>query len=114
MFDAIPKLKIPDCLKKVIQLKLHQNQHKDQQVKASSQRSAPANQGSPSNRNGLELSEMGDEQTEITHQNISNNWMSDENIRRHNVFDQIKAITDKSKCFDIFQKTKIYKYQMYP
>ena len=27
---------------------------------------------------------------------------------------EIKAITDKSKCYDIFQKTKVNKYQMYP
>lgn len=29
LFDAIPKMKIPDCLKKVIQLKLRQSQHKE-------------------------------------------------------------------------------------
>lgn len=27
---------------------------------------------------------------------------------------QIKAFTDKSKCFDIFMKTKVNNYRMYP
>jgi len=31
-----------------------------------------------------------------------------------NIFDEIKSIMDKSKCYDIFQKTKIYQYHMYP
>lgn len=58
----------------------------------------------------MEFSEMDDDTNEIKTQYSNIGWMNEESQRRHSVFDQIKSITDKSKCFDIFQKTKIYRY----
>lgn len=36
------------------------------------------------------------------------------NHKHNHQADHIKAMTDKSKCFDIFQRTKVNNFKMYP
>lgn len=67
--------------------------------------------GIKSNNNDI----LSDEEiVDINNHNDTCDLHNEMKIMQNDIFSQIKAITDKSRCIDIFQKTKIYKFRMYP